>query len=142
MLENSKNPTYKDVISIEKMLVYGSDDSSKDILVSAIGENDEIEPSELVKFEDTAKNLGAKINIGDIARKYGMKSFDVINQTTSSSLSPEKQKIILFSLLATIIKDTQKHIDICKNLLEKTYDNDVAEKILESMEKMESFAKK
>ena len=141
MLENSKNPTYKDVISIEKMLVYGSDDSSKDILVSAIGENDEIEPAELVKFEDTAKNLGTKINIGDIARKYGMKSFDVINQTTSSSLNPEKQKIILFSLLATIIKDAQKHIDICKNLLEKTYDNDVAEKVLETMEKMESFTK-
>lgn len=119
MLENSKNPTYKDVISVEKMLVYGSDDSSKDILAGAFGENKEIGPSELGKFEDTAENLGAQINIGDIARKYGMNSSDVVNQTTSSTLNSEKQKIILFSLLATIIKDPKKHIDICKSLLEK-----------------------
>jgi len=122
LLNNSKNPNLKDAVTTEKMFVSSSDEDALEILVKSVKKDEAVEPEVLDKFEDTAKNLGAEVNIGDIAKKYGMNTDDIVEQTTSSKLDDKKKKTVIFALISNTITDSKEHIEICKQLLDRIPD--------------------
>lgn len=100
--------------------------------------DDEASPSQLSKFEAVASSLGADINMGNIAKSYGMEVQPIVQQVLGANWKDSTIKLALCALTAALFTSVEQYVSVTLALL-----NNVPEKeldgILESLLNMKSF---
>ena len=132
----------KDANTAEKLIITNSNTGSKETIKDSILKNytdDSIDSEQLETFEKIAKQVGQDVNIGDIAKKYGITTESILDQIVDSSWSEDKVNLTLYALTSSIFVKPEQYMKVALSLADKVPDEKI-ENVLGELKKLKSFA--